>query len=366
MMINESNERKHLLMFMIKQNGPYNVHIYKTFYLLTIIRSAAWEQAFGIYGENFPYGSSDSSVGGTVPLPAISGDLPGRISSFYLNNSTTDTAYTVDKIWCGIKAAEGSSDFNPVIELELGTLGSTDVALASDSDNAMPYGSTDNILTYACTTDEFKMVGVTLGQAFPSTTDLSDFMGDFLVLMRGQVAGTGTVKLQLKYGYSNGTDFISNTPLYFSEASTYRFWNMGLVTIPPFPRPQISASTLADPFNRLEFQIYTKHLGTANTVTLDCLVLIPASHMVSVTDANMTGDRLYHIYNLEDGQSYGLGYNTVTKFVEIGGHASINDFTYPIAGGILVLACEHTTGQRVYGNVNVDGAYFTRYRTNIE
>lgn len=328
------------------------------FYAITIIRSAAWENTTYISKSVANLGA----YGYVTEIAAIDGSLPARISSIGFQGDT-DAPGTVTTIWGGIKPhwdSTGSSDFQCNLELETGTLAGGAV-LASDSDTAWPWTTTDNIVTYAATTDDVKIIYMTLYDAL-GAVQYSHFVGNFQVLLRCKSSTTDTIVAHIDTGYQGGTFFITGPDQYISSTD-YMLYEMGEVKIPPLSRYP-DPSYLLEYF---EFQLYCRTLSGTPTFTVDDIVLIPSSHYFKFTNAKLEPNG----YSWATGwinPDYSLGAvnkNTAGK-VNMAMQFAPNDWTVPIGGGILVVAAQEATSANILDSFGVELIYYERFRTHGE
>ena len=199
------------------------------FYTLVIIRDEIWENITGggVSLNNTP------SLGGMVTLPAIDGSAPGRIYKILLTG-TDASSDAITTIWGGIKPVYiALTDFDPIIELEKGTLVAP-AALGTDAINASPHGGANNIVTYACTTSDVKIIYETIDDAFAST-NYRHWAGNYLVLLRCKLDTAQPVKLHIDHGYKYGSVFIPGRDIFITHTD-WLLIEMGNVSIPPFPR----------------------------------------------------------------------------------------------------------------------------------
>jgi hypothetical protein len=324
-------------------------------YTLVIIHSAVWENT----GTASTGVSTISVLGGPMSLPAIDGSMAARLSLSQIGYITNSTA---NKMWIGIKSTGyGTTDFTSRWECEWGTLGAG-AALASDSDNASPLGTTDNLVNLACSTDEGLVCSLTLAQIASatgiSTTD--DYIGDYQILLRARLSTADTVRLQIKYGLSGSANLLVG-PYIYASSTDYHIYEMGVISIPPYSRPL--TSILLDNFQIL---LYVKNLGAANTLSADCFVPIPSRHYMKVSNCTMGGSSIVHSYVSEDDTLSAFTYNDGTGTFDLDTTVGINNWVYPIEGGMLVFASEDSTGSSLLANENQVGVsltYVERFRT---
>jgi hypothetical protein len=324
-------------------------------YTLVIIHSASWEAiaTVGLFDATNNFVTNDI-------FPAIAGSLPARISSLYISGQN-GLSGNLTKIWGGIRDnVGGTSDFNPIIEMELGSLGSSDVSLASDSDNASPYGSTDNLVSFACTTSEAEVVAVSMDEA-TSTTDFSQFPGDYTVLMRARLTVAESVRMRLVTGYWGNTTLKYHPYQYFSDTD-YQLTEMGVISLPPFSRLND-----VDSIRNYRLSLYVERVGAATTIQGDCFVLIPYNHRFSVEDCtlNVTGTNLLRLFIWEDDSL--TAYNESTDEIpNLSIQYAPSDFTHPIAGGNFVMCAQQSTLSNVIDGLGYVLAYNGKFRTHGE
>jgi hypothetical protein len=322
-------------------------------YTLTIIHSAAWEKTTTSTVSDLHV----DTIGGILPCPAIDGSMEARISTLLLQGSIMSG--DIITAWGGIRPKlAGDTDFNPLLELENGTLGAG-AAIASDSDNASPHGSTDNVVTFTGTTDDTMVVSLTIDQATAST-NYNHWVGDYQVLLRAKVS-TGTIRLQLQRGYPAGTFYIPGPYVYYSTTD-YNFIEMGTVEIPAVPRRQSAVRV-----KNFQFKLYALAMSGTPVLTADCLILIPSTHYFKVSGLALVtgGDNSFNGNIYEDGTISALASDTDGNDNLAAQYNPVN-FTYPVEGGQFVLAAQQLAQQDVADSLIVGLTYYERYRTHGE
>jgi hypothetical protein len=311
-------------------------------YILTIIRSAVWERVSlrTTSSLNVPV------LGGTMDCPSFPGGYDARIEQMRILSSAISLA-TANTIWGGIRPTNlGTTDFNPLWELESGSLLSTS-ALASDSDNASPIGTTDNIVTYACDTSETTFLSIAISQVKPTTDLYSDhYQGDYLVLCRAKLSAAEYVRLKMRYGFSGLTTYEGEGQTVYFNSTDWHLYEMGVVSIPPFPRYSLDGLSY-DTLDRFQFRLRAMRPGaSAVSISVDCLVLIPFTHSFKIVGELGSTDIGLRAYMWEDGTKAGYVLDADSapyKTIQF----STNNWTYPVLGGVFVLAAEDTTGQSI-------------------
>jgi hypothetical protein len=333
------------------------------FYQLTIIHSAAWEKHEATLLDT----ANVNCLGGTAYIAPIDGSLPARINLMGLIGDAT-SGDILTTFWGGIKpdygaagtSDVGSTDFSPLVQLELGTLVAPAV-LASDSDNASPVGTTDNVVSYATTTGDVKIIYETLDNAFTSTV-FNNWTGNYLVLLRARLDTAQVVRLHVDTGYLGGSVFIPG-PYVYTSSTDYTLMEMGTISMPPFSRQNASHDLL----ETFEFQLYAMRIGTAVTLIADCLILIPADHMFKLTNALLdhANTSLCYSYINVDGTVSTINNGTDGK-INMAAQLANNNFVCPIAGGTFVIAGQRSALQTVTDEVALNIEYCERYRTHGE
>lgn len=321
------------------------------FYTLVIIRDEIWE---GITAYSFSNGAH-LGTGGLLTLPAIDGSAPARISDISIFGVNANSG-TLTTVWGGIKKTYGAlADFSPIVELEKGSLYGG-AALGTDGTNASPFGGANNIITYACTTSDVKIDVITMDQAFTSV-NYHHWQGNYQVLLRCKLSAAQPVRIHVDTGYSGGTEFIPG-PLQFISNTNYQFIEMGTISMPPFPR--LKGAIYLEMF---EWQLYAQRLGTATTLTADCIVLIPSDYYFKVTNAAIEAASGSYVdaFMHEDGTIDGININSSNK-INLACHFMPNNFVYPWEGGKLVVAFQLSASQDISDAIDIIAAYHERYR----
>jgi len=326
------------------------------FYALAIERDAIWETYAGTTATD----TNNSCLGGVMTLAAQAGGLPSRISSAVITGVAAGG--TLDRLWLGIRPVNsGLSDFNPLLELELGTPG-TGFATATDAD-ASPAAGANNSLVGAVGTSAAKAVGITIVQAAPAAVS-DDFVGRYLVLLRAKLSAGNQVLLQMKCGFSSAATFAPvGEPRPFS-ATAYRFIEMGEISIPPFSYR--TGAQGPDMLKNFEIQIWAERTGAAVNLSVDCLVLVPTDHFVYTAGAAIVaGGARERIYTFEDGEIQAVGLSSSDEpNVNIECHP--RNWNIPIGGGSLVVAGERTASQVISDAVSIVLNITNRHRTHLE
>jgi hypothetical protein len=291
-------------------------------------------------------------------VAAIDGSLPGRFASFTGHSD----AGTASQIWRGIREANfGTSDFVGRWECELGDL-AAGAAIASDSDNASPLASTDNVISYVSTTDSTKILSLGIEHVrVSSTDDTMHYIGDYLVLLRCRLSSALSTRLQLTTGFRGNATNEQACPYVYISSTDYFFYEMGTINIPGGARYETGLTDIED----FRLRLYVMALGIAPTITCDFFVLIPSRHMVKLSDS-IPGASSFYGFMSEDGSAFEYAYSTTDRRSI---QASYLDFTYPVGGGLSVMAAQDTTGSNLAAaHVDMGFAltYYERFRTHGE
>jgi len=345
------------------QVGKFSPLLGKTgaLYTLTIIHNGVWE-----YTDIVPASVTDATVsvlGGLVTLPAITGSIPARIPLWWASNNSETTNWSAETIWAGIQHNLGGTTFNPLWELENGGLG-VGVVIGSDSDNASPLGTTDNIITYACTTDEAPVVHITMDQVPIATTDAYEYHGDYMVLLRCKLSAAQSVRLRMDYGWEYGTAFIQGGKEQYISSTAWHLVEMGTISIPPIAHLPSDFDIFLDSFG---IRIHALLIGTATTLSLDCIVLIPIEHFIKLDDLDMAINDIAYYFKYEDGIISAITHDSSATAIGVSAECTETDFSYPVEGGVMVFASEQATGQNLaatYNEAYIRTYYIPRYRVH--
>jgi hypothetical protein len=259
-------------------------------------------------------------------------------------------------VWGGIRPLMvGDSDFSPIWECELGSLGSSDAAVGTDSDDSSPLGTHNNIVTFSCSTVDTKFLAITLDQATTSA-HFDHWIGDYTLLCRCKLNTAQPVRFHVQCGYSGGTTGFDG-PDQFITHTAYQMIELGTISIPPLPR-EISLYSLQNFIIRLLAQ----QIGTAVTLTVDCLVLVPFTHRFKIENANIDHNfsNLFFGYTHEDGQISYLSDAAISVETQY----NPTNLVYPIEGGKLVLVSQEATVQHVADLLSPVVYYYERFKTH--
>jgi len=230
---------------------------------------------------------SDSSVsifGGTVDLTGEAGSMgtaPGRISRFKLGPLFND----FNDYWCGIRPArEGIADFDPIWEVEDGTI--VDTTDTSNDADATASGGYRLTTTYGSDASLIERSTIRLNQAV-TVTNWDHFMGRYLVLARVKVTSTAVCGIQMRYGYSSAPT-IPQDEVYVDNTS-WQLVELGEIQIPPHTYRDQLGSAGVD-VRHTTISLWHERVSGSGSLYVDALALIPAEHLVTVKGMSPNAD----------------------------------------------------------------------------
>lgn len=324
-------------------------------YSLVIEREPLWEDNDA---QTLVTTNTYTTNGEVLVYSATKGTTFGRIARIRFSGPSSG-GQAVNEVWCGIRETfGGTSNFAPIVECEWGTDG-TDT-----SDNAQ-VGTTSNDSVSRCTfgtsSSLVERIGVTVAQIASNAgtphTDYDHYVGNYKVILRCRVTGDANVGAQLRWNYQSASGFIQNEEVLGLTHTSYKFIDMGDVSIPPNSyRAGVVGTTGNVQF--FEFQIHAELLSGSGNFDMDMFVLIPNDHFVHIKDANMSLDSptdQVAVFTHEDGS------RTVMLQDSTGPigmpEFSTRNLVFPgFVGGVIVVAGQrsagHTLGDEVQMNIS--------------
>lgn len=328
-------------------------------------------------------GGSISCLGGTMSLTAIGGALPGRIARFqvkgcYGGGSPSYGGGPIYTCWAGIRPLRhGVADFNPVWEAELGDLsygGASAVGTATAS------GGTAVAIDFSGTATLTRRLLINVSDVAGS--NYAHFIGDYVVLMRYKCDANSTNGyVQMNCGYPLNAAFSEREPRAFggtaSNAGDYwRLLEMGNISIPTFPWRSaltdawVSIHNLCKSFT---IEIEAQRDSAGGTLLIDNFILIPAEHYIKSQgsyiqyinyDAELEDeDYTQTIHAMSEDGRMSVIYQDENSEPKSSIVANVNEWFYPIEGGVLVFAGERDGAQITTDLVDLDLLWFPRHRT---
>ena len=315
---------------------------------LSLLRHPFWE-------EISPTDDSASigiCFGATDTITDVPGDVPARIQYAAVGPFITDD---FTKVWMGIREkGVGYDDFESVWECEDGT----NYNGASDAVDATASGG-DKVqkASPAATLTQYWSMTVEQACTAGGHNSYAHQYGSYLILLRCKV-DSGTVGLQLHYGYSSG-DTIPAEEVFITNTA-WQLVELGNVQIPPSALESLMDSSYAQ---ETMISIYAEQVSGTSTLDLDAICLIPTSHFASATDAdlkyygmNAGAVRFYTQPNDDQG-----GYGLLAGVPNIGVKATLQDFYLPAGNSIVVWAATDDTSHDLSEQLSIGFRYFPRY-----
>jgi hypothetical protein len=296
---------------------------------------------------------------GELWTPTVtSGDLSGRISYVQISNMT-DTAL-LDDFWLGIRPTyAGTANYTSLWECEYGTngTGASDVGASSESNGTVVR------VDFTSNSAMVQRLRVSYSQASGTLDD--NMSGKYLVLGRIACGASTECLVDLYQGLAQvgstpqGIELVGETKVTNTE---YKLIELGQVQLPPSGLKVFdgTGTNYVDP----TLYIYAQRLSGSSYLYLDCLILIPCEHMLTIKNASIDNgaDAIYYRSGA-DGKSIAFMYDSTSERNEIVEH-SIVDFNWPSDGGVMVIAAQAASGtieHDLVANVRVGMYVYPRY-----
>jgi hypothetical protein len=195
----------------------------------------------------------------------------------------------------------------------------------------------------------------------------SHAIGRYLVLLRYSMSSGATdVVAEMRTGYPNNTTFAPHGEHVLTGTTAWRLEPMGEIQIPSFPFRE-NVGNLDAVARNFTIQIHAIRTAGAN-LYLDALILIPSEHFVSVENAAIEYDGAaakMRVRITEYGEEVALQEATdgllTTNLV-----SSLNNWRYPIEGGLLVVAGERASSSVVTDTISYAVGWYPRHRNHRE
>lgn len=320
------------------------------FFDIAIVYQENWEDRSGTV---LISSVSHSTLGGKSTINPISGSLPARIMIAQFSGGTSGQPLV--KIWAGIRPfGNGVSSFQPVWELESGTLG-TDASVTTDTD-AGPGGSNNTIQISFATATMAQRISMTVDDAC-GDNNFSHFAGRYNVLLRCRLSSSGEATVQMKSGYGSVL-----APAGYKSVTwtSYKYVSLGEITIPPMGN---YVDTWVDNkiFRTFAVSVWAERNSGTPSLLMDCLVLIPADHMIYCSGASVADGKYTNFYVFEDGGHQAISLDSSGN-PNAGLQAGFRNWAVPILGGAFVCAAERANSQVRSDNVTVYMAVIHQHR----
>lgn len=330
---------------------------------LTLTRHPLWE----IEATSTLTQAGISTLGGKwVASTTATGTAPRRLQSTTIRY---EYSAALARVWLGIRPPyEGNTSFVPLWELEEGVMG-TDAAVATEA-GVSPVGSVaDNkvSVSFATVATNAERVSITPARV-TGITDAEHMKGRYVVLCRCKVS-SGTVALEMRVGYSGATaaNLAPLAPVYISNTS-YRLIELGEAQFPPAGWRTANGADVSVACAYTQLSIFAERISGSGTLSLDALVLIPATHYVKLEGASIW-------YDVGDSTPYdGYILTHENDITEVIGNVnadpsstvaavehSAREWYFPMDGGIIVMAGEGDSAHVMDETVTLSLVAHTRW-----
>jgi hypothetical protein len=334
-------------------------------FLIVDITRGPWESVTGGNASQ----DNVSAWGGTIDISAEeSGNLPGRIYQLDVDGRNGGGG-PLTKCWVGVRPKYlGVNAFDPVMELENGTLG-TDAALGSES-GASPNGSSvDNYVRVTfSTTTLAERLSIRLDQAFAA--GYSAYVGEYIPLLRCRVSTGSTIGVQARYGMTASAAHAPNEELYDVTNTAWMLRNLGVFPVPPIGNRKLTQDASFYTLRNTELQIWAEVItsnGGTDYIDLDAVCLIPAKHAVYLNGGGVFYDagavNSVSVLTHPDDQTQALAYTAGVLDAAVEARGGGDTWKMPTDPGLLVFAGERAAGHVLTDAVDIQFLYYRRWRT---
>lgn len=345
---------------------------------LALTRHPLWENATAETDTE----SAVSTVGGTWTFAATPGRVPARISHMMLRDNSGGIYAGADAdlttFWMGWRPEyEGLTGFDPVWECESTAIAgghSTILDVADTADTAYDatyhngYGVTT---TFTDTVMEERISIAVHDVVADDTAKYQDFVGRYLVLARCWIDDdTKSAILQMRHGYDETTARIACDPIVVTH-ETARYVELGTIQIPPPGLwPPRTPTSLGDQISSFTIWLHSQNVD-ATSMTIDCLVLIPADYFVKLSDATVfydaapSAEDITVLSTLPDDRVFAFGgqYAGVARTSVC---AAPNQWYLPVGTSMLVVAGEQAAVQDINDDLDITMDWHPRWESYRE
>jgi hypothetical protein len=294
--------------------------------------------------------SGVSTLGGQWTIGNISGSSPQRIQKLQI--STADAGIR-QEIWVGIRPLyEGVGSFTALWEAEDGGTGS---GVTSPADGTASGGNKIQADLTVTANDGLKSE-ISIANVVGS--NYNHFIGKYHVLARMKVASSATqVMVELAQWWKGS--YSSQGITFVDGETSWKLFSLGTISLPPFADRGNVASGHAD-FDDCGFAVLANSVDDTGTLDIDCYVLIPAEHSVTILGAGVdTTDNLWLYTDPDEGQ-WAIGESSQA----LGGlQPSFENWEYPVGGGLLVVAAQASTGHTLSRTVAFSISLYPRWKS---
>jgi hypothetical protein len=316
---------------------------------LALERSNYWEADTAAT----PSTTAVTLFGGQWSIGNDAGQADQRISRLQISHNSGGSA---DRLWCGIRPTRnGTAGFVSIWEAEDGI----NVTDASDSADATASGSSKVHITFSTDDSLASRFSLDWGSVVGSNPD--DIIGEYLVLARMKVDSSGTeVSVQLRDGWGNADETGIVGGVYISGSTNWTIFELGHVIIPPTGNRENRAGT-GTVIEDYRLSLYAERISASGTLDVDCFILIPSEHFFYADKCSLSAATgALSIYTGPDGYQYAL--QVASGGVHQNIRYSLNDWYYPVGGGLLVMCYDLTSsGSTLTQTVDLSAELYPRY-----
>jgi len=272
---------------------------------LSLTRHPLWESP----SESFASSSGVSTLGGFFTLSSIGGTAPARPRFRVYGNSVT-----LCEFWLGWQPVyTGTSSLDTVWELETQDNGGDTYYHHSDCDDATALDASNGYYTECDFGSDASMAirTVTLLKDVVAS-NYSHFAGRWLVLLRARCDASTVAGVRIKINYTNSdySQFMGET-VYIdgstAKGQTWSFYEMGEAQFPPMGSEYLTDYAL----KHIGVVIEAERVSGNGSLEMDCLVLVPAAHMIHVTGADSSSSSMpIEMQVLPDDRPSVVGYDS--------------------------------------------------------
>ena len=131
-----------------------------------------------------------------------------------------------------------------------------------------------------------------------------------------------------------------------------------------FPYRHFRVSMKMPPFRNFEFQVYAQRLGTAVTLSVDCIVLIPSKYSFKITNTYLDDNPASEVDIFINEDTTVSCVNIAGVGYRLGSQVAVNNLVYPNYGGKLVVAGQEAASQQILDVFDVLVDYYERFRVH--
>lgn len=304
-------------------------------YNLGVTRMPVWEDVLA----SSITSSAITAHGGKVSY-SIAGDAHARVAKV-----KTASSGTFFDTWIGVKSDRygvNPANFVPVWTVLTVASGATGATKTADATAVSGFKIAQNFTSYQ------DMRPLALAITGNQTANYSDQRGKYLVLLRAQTTdATLITNVRVGHGfYSGSTPVFSYMPRYqiggAAAAAGYRYYPLGTVKIPPIDgifEQSLGLSSLI---------VAAEKVGTGSgSLYIDCLVLIPAEHIMSTSfvtsGVGYTSAIFQYIITRPDQRGYSILYKDSTLELFESALPIATNWALPSGSGVMVYAAQGAT-----------------------